>query len=194
MIEKKSNYRFKYSDKFTPQKRIYYYLMEGIIDVHLGLSRSSAREKVFVHGVPLYTVNHLAAVRSDDAVEIDGFDDIRMLGDKGIILTPMGTGVSKYLLKREGLQIDDGAKNMNNNLQKLQSKRGRFVYYHSLGLLYEVNKPVNRGKFRVLPLSFREYQHWIVFSRKVDPKVIEAISKVIKSAKRSGEWDQVLDQ
>lgn len=193
-IERHANVEFTYPKKYIPAKRLQRNLELGNTDVHLGLARNAKREKIYIFGEPLYTVKHLVAVNKGDTVNVKTFDDIRVLRKDGVLLTPTGTGTYRYIFKQGGLQIDDGADNLSKNFEKLTRKRGRFVYYHSLGLLHELNKPQFKGKFKVLPASFREYEHWIVFSKKLEPGIIKKVNSAIKDSKKGGDWSRIVDK
>lgn len=194
LIEQKSKYRFKYPKGFVPNKRVYKNLKDGVTDVHCGLARNTEREQIYQFGESIYPVKHLVAIRADDPVSVNSFDDIRKLGNKGTILTPMGTATYDYLLKQGGLRIDDGGKTPEANLEKLANGRGRFFYYHDLGLLYEINRPLNQGKFRALPTAFLEYEHWMVFSKAVAPAIVEDISRTIRFVKNTKEYQEIINR
>jgi ABC-type amino acid transport substrate-binding protein len=194
LIEQKSKYRFKYPQDFVPTKRLHQNLENRQTDVHCGLALSAEREQVLRYGVPLYTVQLLVAVRADDPIHVQGLDDIRRLGEHGRILTPMGTATYDYLVEQGGLLVDDGGKTPDKNLEKLESKRGRFFFYQSLNLLYEIHKAKNQGKFKVLPASFRDYDHWMVFSKALDDAIVNDILEVISAVKATPEYQEIVDR
>lgn len=187
LVEEKTGYTISYKNEFVPARRIQINLETGATDLHFGFLKSAEREKKYTYASePLYQVQHLVAVRVDDDVSVKNFDDIRALGENGIILTPFGTGTSRYLQEQGGLLIDDGAEVVESNLRKLLAKRGRFVYYHNLGLLNAIKADEFAGKFKVLPVSFRNYNHYVLFSKKVPLEIIETINNAIIQAKNSG--------
>ena len=88
----------------------------------------------------LYKVNHIVAVLKEDMVEVNSFDDIRRLGKDGKVMTTFGTSTKRYLDKQGGLIIYDHGKTITANLKMLLRNRGRFVYYHNLGLITSIKK------------------------------------------------------
>lgn len=176
-------------------KRIKNDLLKGDIDLFFGMTRTKQREKQFTYiEPPLYKINHVIAVRKDDNVKINGFEDIKKLTSDNIILTNQGTSTAKFLRKQGDLNLDSGAPNISVNFQKLLKKRGRFVYFHNLGMVSTVKKENLQDKIKVLPTSFKTYFHYLAFSKNVSKDVIKKVEKVMLGISQSGELEKIINK
>jgi polar amino acid transport system substrate-binding protein len=179
------------ADKFTPTARIFKYLETGKIDVYVGAARNKEREKISVYvDIPLYSVSHVVAVRMDDNVKVKSFRDIRALEERGVILTLFGTGTHKYLLQQHGLLIEARmtlSSLFDPMLYHRDKARPRFVYYHDLGLSYAIESQNLGKKVKLLPTKFRQYNHYIAFSKKVPPKIIAKVRAAVEQLVADGE-------
>ncbi|MDE1462048.1 transporter substrate-binding domain-containing protein [Spartinivicinus poritis] len=125
-------------------------------------------------------------------IQVSSFADIAALGNKGVILTVFGTATSRFLKKRpEKLIIDEAGYTPIDNLKKLVNKRGRFFYYYDYGMLYSIKMGGFKNKVTVLPMSFRKYQHYIIYSKSVAENTIKEVNQIISRMKQSGEMDSV---
>jgi len=177
---------------FLPFKRMKKMLKEGEIDVFFGFVKNELREKEYVFINPtLYNVNHVLAKRKDDLVQVRSFGDIRLLGKEGKLITTFGTSTKRYLDKQGGLIIDDHGKSISANLKMLLRERGRFVYYHDLGLITTIKNEKLGEKIKVLPTSFRSYSQYVAFSKHMDKKSIEKLKKALEKLKKNGKLDKI---
>ena len=177
LIEKKaSDIRFVAEKRLVVFKRIKYDLLKGKIDVYLGIVRNSEREKHYIYiDQPLYQLKYVVAVRRNDSIKVNTFDDIRALGMDGKILITPGTAAEKYLKQQGGLQIDSGGNSVSLNLVKLLKKRGRFVYSHNLGLISTIRNDGLIKQVKTLPASFKTYYHYMAFSKKAPKGAIQRV-------------------
>lgn len=196
LIEQKDpSIKFEAASQLVKFSRIRHDLKNGRIDVFFGMTRTPKREKQFVYlDPPLYSLKHVLAVRRDDPVLIKNFDDIRRLKDKGKILTNQGTSSEVFLKKQGGLVIDAGATNLSQNLMKLEKGRGRFIYFHDLGLVNTIKREGWGKKVKILPVLFHKYSHYLVFSRHADPAAVKIVSRVLKELAKSGELQAVINK
>ncbi|MCP4673446.1 MAG: transporter substrate-binding domain-containing protein [Desulfobacula sp.] len=156
------NLRFigKKSDdiEFVPWKRMQWWLEKGEIDVIFGIAKTEKRIKkgfIFID-IPLYTVNNIFAVRGDDDLQLNSFEDVEKLGDKGIILAIPGTATFRFLEKQKyNLRVDSGGQTAAQNFKKLLKGRCRFFFFHDLGILSTIKKEKYQGKIKTLPKVFR---------------------------------------
>jgi polar amino acid transport system substrate-binding protein len=179
--------RFTGTHEFLPFKRIERDLQIGRIDAFFGFSSSAQRviDYDFVT-IPLYPVKYVMAARRDDPLEIKSFDDIRRLGNDGIILTLFGTIDADYLKAQGGLVIDDKASTVKSLLAKLDGQRGRYAYYHDLGLLHTMRKFNLDARIRLLPHTYQESAHYVAFSKMADPSKFRAVERALKRLRESG--------
>ena len=128
-------------ERFIPFKRLKQETEIGNLDCFFGFSYNEERAKTFWFiQPPLYMLEYKMVMRADDPFEPKDFDDIRSLGNDGVILSLYGTAGTKILENQGGLIIDDGGKTLPALLKKLESKRGRFIFYQSFGTLYTIKK------------------------------------------------------
>jgi len=184
--------KFQGQNVFLPFKRMSKMLKDGELDLFFGFVKNKEREKDFIFIEPsLYTVNHVIAVLKDDNIQVNSFDDIRALGKDGKIMTTFGTSTKKHLEKQGGLIIDDHGKTISANLKMLLRNRGRFVYYHNLGLITSIKKHKLENKIEVLPTSFRKYSQYVVFSKHVSKEKIQKIKTALVKLKLTGTLDSI---
>lgn len=193
MIENKNdNLTFSWEKQFYPLKRMLSFLETGIINLLVSMAYNKSRAEKFIYSTPLYDVFHIAAVRKSDPVKISSFADIAALGHKGVILTVFGTATSRFLKNRpEKLIINDTGYTPVDNLNRLIHSRGRFFYYYDYGMLYSIKVGGLQEKIDILPLSFRKYQHYIIFAKTVPSFIVEQINKTINNMKKNGEMESI---
>jgi len=196
LIEKKApQIKFSAPKDLVAFKRIKSDLQHGKIDIFLGMTRTKDRESKFVYlDPPLYEVNHVIAVRADDKVDIKNFEDIRKLGANGVILTNQGTSTQRYLKKQTGLHIDSEALNLSSNLKKLLFNRGRFLYFHDLGMVSTIKKEGLTKKVRIVPSTFKKYSHYLVFSKTTPKHIVEKVESILNEISQNGELKKIVDK
>jgi len=187
--------KFQGQNVFLPFKRMSRMLKDGELDVFFGFVKNETREKDYVFIEPsLYKVNHIVAVLKEDMVEVNSFDDIRRLGKDGKVMTTFGTSTKRYLDKQGGLIIYDHGKTITANLKMLLRSRGRFVYYHNLGLITSIKKNKFEDKIKVLPTSFREYSQYVAFSKHISKEKILKIKTALETLKINGKLDSIFNK
>ncbi len=176
-------------DKFLPFKRLQKYLGEGELDIFFGLKKTPSREKLYNFiDIPLYQINYVIAVRTDEDIPIiETIEDIKGLSKAEKILTVSGTGANKFLQNQKGLIIDDGANTPKLLLKKLLAKRGQFAFYHDIGLHTAIKNGKLEKKVRILPASFLKYSHYVAFSKKVPEDIVNTIKHALEKLQSSGE-------
>ncbi len=179
--------KFTGYNNFLPFKRLQSYLEKGELDVFFGFKKTAKRERQLNFlNIPLYQINYVVAVRAEDNVSIESFDDIRTMGDKGLILTVLGTSANSFLQKQGGLLIDDAARTPSIALKKLLAGRGSFVFYHDLGLKSIINNLKLEKKVKILPISFLTYGHYTAFSKQVPEPIIQRVKNALEKLEKNG--------
>lgn len=172
----------------TPWARIQLHLIEGTIDLVVGMKKSPEREEHYVFiDPPVYAVNTVVAVRSDDGIEVKKFGDLE--GKK--VLVPLGSATARKL-KREfpGTQVDE-AGDIFACLQKLLHGRGRLVCYHDLGIVGAIRELGLGEQVRVLPVPLDRYHHHIALSRHVPETVAQTLSAAVRELAASGRLEEI---
>lgn len=164
-------------------------------DAVCGVVRTPEREAKFNFAEqPLFPVTYHLAVRADDPVQIKTWDDVRKLGDQGVILMISGFGIINKLQKMGGLRIDSSGKDSQTNIQKLLGERGRFFYHRSPGIGAEIRKAGATSKVKLLPTVMDHEQFYMELSKGVPANVVEKINKAIIRLAHSGELKKLLDK
>ncbi|TXI20023.1 MAG: transporter substrate-binding domain-containing protein [Roseateles sp.] len=150
--------QFEGLDHYLPVLRIERELAAGTLDLFFGLLKTPARlaRFRFIEQPALYLSRHRVAVRAGDreADAVRDFDDIRALGEQGVLLATRGTAYTAYLLRQPGLRVDDGASDHLQNLRKLLRGRGRF-FYQSEGMIRQLIQAERlQDQVRMLPAVF----------------------------------------
>ena len=182
-------------EEFVPLKRAEEWMQKGAIDIFFGLTRSEKRKAQYVFPEkPLYQVQHVVAVRANDSVQVATFDDLRQLKENNTILTLYQTATYRFLLKQGGLKVDQRNRDVESILEKLVLSRGRFAYYHSLGLVSTIRKLNLEEKVRILPGSFRDYHHWHLYSQKVPESTRKQIDRAVQHMRETGRLQEITDK
>jgi len=187
--------KFEYPNTLVPWNRIQKLLEVGKLDIYFGLVKNPAREAKYTFlATPLYSLQHVVAVRANDDVIVNNFADILALGEEGIILTPRGSGTIKYMNSQAtGLIIDAGAEDIITNLRKLMLKRGRFFYFHDLAIRSTMINHQLTQRLKVLPATFRDYYQWAAFSNRVPLEVREQVERALAELNEQGQLEAMFN-
>lgn len=183
---------------WQPLARMEAGMATGDMDVICGLLRTEARESRYAYiDTPLFPVSYYLIARADDGVQIQGWEDVRKLGDRGIVLVINGFGILGKLESVPGLKIDSGAYTSRGNFDKLLAGRGRFYYHRSPGINAEIRNAGVEGKVRILPTAMHREKFYMAASKRLPAKTVNRLSKAIALLERSGElarlfrnWDR----
>lgn len=181
--------------RFLPLRRLEKKVQHGQLDFICGVGESPARRDHFIVLKPaIFTVRYHLAVRSDDPVEIRGWDEVRALGQQGIILINHGSGAIARLQAIGGLLIDSGGIGSKANYDKLLMKRGRFVYYRSPGFESDLREQGLAGEIRILPTVMEETPFYILFHRRSTPERLALFANTLQQLAASGELAALVER
>ena len=187
--------KFVGDQSWEPLVRVEAGVANGTLDAACGLLRNAHRKARFNYIEPaLFPVNYYLAVRVDDDVQVNNWDDVRKLGDEGIILVINGFGMIKRLNEIGGLTVDSGAMDSRSNLEKLLAGRGRFYIHRSPGIIAEIEKAGMQDKVRLLPTVIHSEKFHMVTSKALAPKTVERMRKAIAQLEKSGELKRLLEK
>lgn len=165
----------------------------GDLDAACGFVRTAQRELKFNYvEPPLFPVKYYLVARADDDIRINDWDDVRKLGDQGVILSVHGFGIARRLEDVGGLLVDSGANTSALNFQKLLAGRARFYYHRSPGVLAEIRHAGVTGKVRVLPTSMDSQKLYMVLSKKLAQGTAGRVRAALAALQKSGELAQLL--
>ncbi len=156
------------------------------------MAKNEARLKKYIFvDTPLYEVNQIVVLRRTDTVEIHNLDDIRNLAPDNIILTNYGTATERQLKAQKELNVDSEGLNIAANLKKLLYGRGRFIYFHDIGLLGAIKRNGYEKEIRVLPIIFKTYHHYVAFAPGTPEEIITRVDQALQKLKASGELARI---
>jgi ABC-type amino acid transport substrate-binding protein len=183
-------------ESFMPFKRIKREMEMGNLDCFFGFSYNEKRaEKFLFIQPPLYLFEYKMVMRADDLFEPKDFNDIRSLGKDNVILALFGTVGPEILKDQGGLLIDAGAKTVPALLKKLESKRGRFVFYQSFGTVHTIKQLGLERKFRLTKNSFADRGHYVVFPKAtIPPDTVKQVEAALDKVRSSGELKRIVQK
>lgn len=174
--------------EFVPLPRIEHQLSVGNYDLFCGLAKTPKREASldFIEP-PVYLTHATLAVRADDDIEIKSFDDLRKLGDKGVVLVVAKTVHAETLKAEAGIRFHDTSLSLGQTLQLLLNGRGRLLFHSDLALAEQIRLDRLGDKIKVLPTRLQVEGRYIVFSKKAPPALREKVSAALEQLSKSGE-------
>ena len=162
-------------------------------DALCAVQRTPERAQQFLYlDTPLFTLNYMLLARADDPVTINSWDDVRKLGEQGVVLTNRGYTTAEMLEQLGGLQINSSASSPAINLQKLLAKRGRFFLHRGPGMQGFLQRAGVAGKVRVLPLVMFRTSTYMAMGNHVDPAVTARVRRALEQMEKTGELARLL--
>ncbi|MFZ6769369.1 substrate-binding periplasmic protein [Undibacterium sp. Di26W] len=187
--------KFVGDQTWQPRIRIDAGMKAGNIDAFCGAQRieRNTSQYHFLDTV-LFTVSYLLAVRADDDIDIQNWDDIRQLGNKGVILALHGFGIVDILEKIGGLKIDSGATSSLSNLNKLLAGRGRFYCHRSPGIKLSIQQAGLESKIRLLARPQLSEKFYMGLSKTLPADQTRKINNALVSLENSGELRRIFEK
>lgn len=187
--------KFAGDQRWMPLKRIEAMAAAKQLDAICGLIRNEERIAAYkIPDTPLFTVTYHLLARIDDPVNIKSWEEIRKLGDDGVILVNGGSGPVNTLTKAGNLKIDSAASSTGTNIEKLLAGRGRFFYYRQPGLNSEIKKSGHASKVRILPATFDSQVFYMMLGAHVGKVAESKISQALSTLNESGELKRIADK
>ncbi|GLR13984.1 hypothetical protein GCM10007907_27740 [Chitinimonas prasina] len=166
----------------------------GSIDAECGFSKTPEREARFIYAEPaLFQVRYHLVARADDAASVQRWDDVRKLGDSGIILTILGFGPVSRLRALGSLQIDSNAKTPHQSSKTTGWSRA-FFYHRRPSIKSDIRKLGLKGKVRTLPTVKDRQAFYLTFARHIRPAVIERIKAAPRQLEKTGDLKHLADK
>jgi ABC-type amino acid transport substrate-binding protein len=185
--------KFTGDQAWQPLVRMEAGMASGDLDVICGLLRTKVRESRYIYiEPPLFPVTYHLVVRVDDEVHVNNWDEVRALGDKGVVLVNNGFGIIDRLENTTGIRIDAGAYTTKANLSKLLAGRGRFFYHRSPGIMAEIRAAGMEGRVKVLPAAMHSEKFYLAASSKLPQETVERLRKAVAELDRNGELARLL--
>jgi ABC-type amino acid transport substrate-binding protein len=164
---KKENIQIDENAEFKPLKRIKHELLTGEIDVFFCIAKNKKRveEYTFIN-IPLYEVNGCIAKLKTNNFKLDGINSL-----KGkTIATISGSRTEKTIKSIKGVKVDSSP-NIISAIKKVEAGRVDLLYYHNLGILYNLKK-LNTNRIVMIKKPLFKYFHYVAFSKHTNPLYI----------------------
>ncbi len=177
---------------FMPIKRIYKSMKTGRVHVYCGSGRNHYREENFIFSkYPLYKVSTSMVVSKKLAGKFKTLEDIK--SNKNLLFTTVNGSSSERLLNELNfpttrhfiMTVEKGL-----SLVKVYPKE--VFTYHSLGLKYSMKNTKRWGSLKLLDLTLRDYEHWLLYSNVLPENKRERIDKAILKLKKKGIIERII--
>ncbi len=165
---------------FTPIKRIMYGLQEGSLMAFCGAAFGKERaQKILYSNTPLYSVSTLLAVSKKNSRNYSSINDLK--SDLNLRFNSIAnTSTHKRLVKSGFNMSNHYLKTVEQGLGIALLNKGDVFAYHSLGLEFAIGKNNKWNGVRLLPISLRNYEHWMVFNKQIRKEHLKAINAGLK--------------
>jgi len=187
-----SELHFSRPNYFTPLRRIFYAIEHGTLMVYCGAGFNKERSRKMLYSkVPLYSVSTLLAASKKNSRDYSTINDLR--ADLNLGFNAINDTSTYKLLKKLGLNIPGHyIKTVEQGLGlSLRDKHYVFAY-HSLGLKYALGNNKKWNRLKLLPISLRDYEHWMVFSKQISPEVYSALNAALKEIRDKKVIEKIL--
>ncbi|MBV8636309.1 MAG: ABC transporter substrate-binding protein [Burkholderiaceae bacterium] len=172
---------------WEPVTRLEADIQAGQLDLACGFERNHARLEHYRYLEPaIFPVQYFLVARADDPVVIASWDEVRALGDNGIVLINRGVLTPK-MRALAGIKYDDGIISGKANLQKLLIGRGRFFLYRTPGLQEEILAAGASGKVRICSNAMFREDFYMVISKNAPAGMVVALNNALKNLAGTGE-------
>lgn len=173
-------------DSRMPITRIEKSLESGTIDVFFCFLKTRERLKKFRYiDVPLYSIRHVLLARDHDAIDIRNYDELRALGDNGIVLVNFGSALVQ-VLDEAGVKNISSAKNDMQLIRMLDSGRGRFIYGQDLTLIEMLRRLNLSSRYRFLPVTLKVENQYLSYSKNLNPATVAKLEKALRTLQQQG--------
>ena len=185
--------RFSGLDKQAPLRRVEIMLAQGQIDVFFCLLKSAERERQWRYlPLPLYRIQHVVAMRQDDAPEPRHLADLVATSELKPVVVTRGT-VLADTLRKAGVSISEVASDFE-ALQMLVLGRTDLVYGQDLNLLRHLREFRSGEKLRIASTVFQTDQQYLAVGRKVPPAVEQRLLQALQKLEREGRLKAISDK
>ena len=177
------------SKGWYPLPRIVRMMEIDELQIFIGLIRNSEREQHFLFAnLPLFEFRPVFAKRADDPFE---YTDAASLEGKAIG-TERGSEFDRQMRELSGVKVEE-VTSMRQNILKLLAHRVDLVYYHQLGLEWEIKEGGFANQIALTKNSFGHVKmHYVMFSKSVPQNVIDEIERALSTMKADGTIDTIL--
>ena len=175
------------SSPFVPWKRMLSNLENGTTDIIVGAAISAAREKKYIFiKEPLYEVQSTFAKKKD--LDFDYNGEGSLSGMK--INYVNGSKTGKYIAGLSNV-VGEPVNSLEIALKKLNAGRCDLVYYHSLGLGYNIKK-LSLNNLNLTKSGVKTYYHYIALNKDTPKDTVKAIESALLRLKAKGKDKEIM--
>lgn len=183
--------KFTGLDRAVPIQRIEQFLQRNEIDIFFCLLKTKEREAKFNYiDIPLYSVSNVLLVKTSDPLAQKKVIKLSDLKNEGVILVNKGSALVESL-KLAGVKYSDGGKGDLQIIELLEANRGRFFYGQDATLRFMLKTHAKKDHFKVIPIAEEANAQYVVYSKKLDPKVVVQIKSVIQKLSENGTFTKM---
>ena len=177
------------STGWYPLPRILNMMESDQLQIFIGLIRSPEREQQFQFAkTPLFEFRPIFAKIAGDPFE---YTDAASLQGKSVG-TERGSEFSRQMQEIPGVRVEEVTA-MQQNLLKLLARRIDLVYYHQIGLEWEIKAGGFTGRIALTQNAFDDVRmHYVMLSKNVPQQVIDEIDRALTAMKEDGTIDTIL--
>jgi polar amino acid transport system substrate-binding protein len=194
-IEKQNpEIKFTGDQVWMPRMRIDAHFRDNLIDAICGvqdIARNTAQYQLL--STPLFSVEYLLAVRADDTININNWNDIRLLGENGIILAIRGFGIVDIIDNIGGLKVDASATSSISNLRKLLAGRGRFYCHRSPGIKMAIKSAGLEQQIKLLKQPLHTEKFYLGLRKNLPEIQVKLIEDALHALHKNGELKRIFD-
>ncbi len=158
------------------------------LNVFVGLMKTPEREQKFIFSsVPVFGVRGQFAKLASDPFEFTGERSVR--GKKVGVLR--GAAINQLITKMPEIRTVETA-TVHESLLKLREREVDLVFYHDLGLGWDIKDGGFTGQIVLANRPFEADSQYIMFTRQVPQDVRAAIANALLDLDREGKIDKIL--
>ncbi len=175
-----SQLHFSRPKYFTPLRRIFYAIENNALMAYCGAGYNTGRAKIMQYSkVPLYSVSTLLVASKKNTQSYLTIDDLK--ADSSLGFNAINDTSTFKLLEKLGLNIPGHyIKTVEQGLAITLRDKNSLFAYHSLGLKYALTHNKSWSGLKILPVSLRNYDHWMVFNKAMNKHELDAVNAALK--------------
>jgi len=173
--------------RFLPWKRSQRFLAKGRLDLIVGMAISDPRKALYHFSrFPIYQVHSILVGRTDSPIPRGGLQGLA----GQYVIAIRGTKTARMLQEQGGIHVSL-APNPLAALEMLLARRGDYVFYHDLGLLYLIKSHHWQGKLAQMAVIER-YGHYVAYSRQLPLATRDLIDKTLDRMREDGTLERIV--
>lgn len=181
-------------DQFLTVNRVIEEMNAGRLDVALSAKTPERAARYHLLEPAIHTVRIRLLGLRDDTVRVESFSQLLELGQQGVVLVTPGSTPYRVLAQQPGLALDAAAIGVEQMLQKLALRRGRFAF--GLESTFQASASVLgiSGRLRWQPLVAGSVDMHLAVSRRLPPDTISRLDAAWKKLASSSKLREIISR